>query len=367
MSLSEKIVYLRRREGWSQEELAERLSVSRQSVSKWESGLSLPELEKIPEISRLFGVTTDYLLKEEIGVGACGTQKEESALRDGGQTGAGEETVAGAPQTGVPGKEATAAGEACGAGEHALYRVDRETAENYLALRRRMAPRMALGVLFCVLSPVLLLLLGAMSEEPFFGMSENLAVGLGLSFLLLLVCAGVLLFVSVNNACSPFSYLEKGDFEAEEAALRLTREKAGQFRVRYGRLNLIGTALSVLSVCPFFLSFLFGERDLIQVAAVCLLFLFAGAGCFCFVFAGTVKRSFDRLLKEEDYAPETRKKDRLTGTVSTVYWLLVTAIYLFFTFAPGSSLHPGNSWFIWPVAAVIYAAVCAILKGIRGE
>ena len=105
MSLSEKIVYLRRREGWSQEELAERLSVSRQSVSKWESGLSLPELEKIPEISRLFGVTTDYLLKEEIGVGACGTQKEESALRDGGQTGAGEETVAGAPQTGVRGKK----------------------------------------------------------------------------------------------------------------------------------------------------------------------------------------------------------------------------------------------------------------------
>lgn len=40
MSLSEKIVYLRRREGWSQEELAERLSVSRQSVSKWESGVS---------------------------------------------------------------------------------------------------------------------------------------------------------------------------------------------------------------------------------------------------------------------------------------------------------------------------------------
>lgn len=123
----------------------------------------------------------------------------------------------------------------------------------------------------------------------------------------------------------------------------------------------------MLSVCPVFLSFLFGERDLIQAAAVCLLFLFAGAGCFCFVFAGTVKHSFDRLLKEEDYAPETREKDRLTGTVSMVYWLLVTAIYLFFTFAPGSPLHPGNSWFIWPVAAVIYAAVCAILKGIRGE
>ena len=47
MELSEKIIYLRKKTGWSQEQLAEQLDISRQSVSKWESGTSVPELDKI--------------------------------------------------------------------------------------------------------------------------------------------------------------------------------------------------------------------------------------------------------------------------------------------------------------------------------
>ena len=66
MILSEKIAMLRKRSGWSQEDLAERLDISRQSVSKWESGASIPDLERIVNMSQLFGVTTDYLLKDEI-------------------------------------------------------------------------------------------------------------------------------------------------------------------------------------------------------------------------------------------------------------------------------------------------------------
>lgn len=59
MILSEKIIMLRKKYGWSQEELAERMDISRQSVSKWESGASIPDLERIVSMSQLFGVTTD--------------------------------------------------------------------------------------------------------------------------------------------------------------------------------------------------------------------------------------------------------------------------------------------------------------------
>lgn len=62
--LSEKIKNLRRKYRLSQEELAERLQVSRQSVSKWECGSSTPEIEKIVQLSNLFQVTTDYLLSD---------------------------------------------------------------------------------------------------------------------------------------------------------------------------------------------------------------------------------------------------------------------------------------------------------------
>ncbi len=62
MNLSEKILELRRSNGMSQEQLAEKMGVSRQSVSKWESGDSLPDVDRLPELSRIFNVTTDYLL-----------------------------------------------------------------------------------------------------------------------------------------------------------------------------------------------------------------------------------------------------------------------------------------------------------------
>lgn len=66
MKLAEKIMALRKQRGWSQEELAQQLSVSRQSVSKWESGASVPDLDKILKMSEIFDVSTDALLKKEM-------------------------------------------------------------------------------------------------------------------------------------------------------------------------------------------------------------------------------------------------------------------------------------------------------------
>ena len=63
MEISEKVLQLRKANNLTQEELAEKLNVSRQSVSKWESGQTIPELEKLIALSEVFQVTTDYLLK----------------------------------------------------------------------------------------------------------------------------------------------------------------------------------------------------------------------------------------------------------------------------------------------------------------
>lgn len=63
MEVSEKILKLRKANNLTQEELAEKLDVSRQSISKWESGQTIPEIEKMVALSEVFQVTTDYLLK----------------------------------------------------------------------------------------------------------------------------------------------------------------------------------------------------------------------------------------------------------------------------------------------------------------
>lgn len=65
MKLSDKIIELRKSKAMTQEELAERLNVSRQAVSRWESGSVMPDAGNILQLSKLFGVTTDYLLHDD--------------------------------------------------------------------------------------------------------------------------------------------------------------------------------------------------------------------------------------------------------------------------------------------------------------
>lgn len=70
MTLGEKIQALRKSHSWSQEQLAERIGVTRQALSKWENGTAIPDTNNVVQLAKLFGVTTDYLLMEDYGSGA---------------------------------------------------------------------------------------------------------------------------------------------------------------------------------------------------------------------------------------------------------------------------------------------------------
>ena len=92
MKLSDKIQYLRKENGYSQEELAEICGVSRQSISKWEADIALPEIEKIMILSDTFHVSTDFLLRDEYEMdrvkdahscGANAIQKREEQFFEG--------------------------------------------------------------------------------------------------------------------------------------------------------------------------------------------------------------------------------------------------------------------------------------------
>jgi len=65
MTLAEKLLQLRKKEGYSQEELANKLNVSRQAISRWEMGTSVPDSNNVLQLSKLFSVSTDYLLNDE--------------------------------------------------------------------------------------------------------------------------------------------------------------------------------------------------------------------------------------------------------------------------------------------------------------
>ena len=81
MRFEEKIVELRKQKGLSQEELAERLGVSRQAVSRWELGNTLPDIPNLLQLCELFGVSADYLVRDEEQVAAMSNQNAKTIAR----------------------------------------------------------------------------------------------------------------------------------------------------------------------------------------------------------------------------------------------------------------------------------------------
>ena len=322
MILADKIMQLRKKNGWSQEELANQLNVSRQAVSKWESAQAAPDLNKILAMSQLFGVTTDYLLKDDL-------ETEEFA-----------------------GSDAPAA----------LRRVTLAEAASFLAWRDRASLLIAGAVLLCILG--VLALIGLAGAAGFAGMDENTAGGLGVGALLIFVAAAVMLFVYCGHRNAPYEFLEKEDFEADYGVDGLAQKKLLEGQKARTVLTAAGLALCVLSPIPLVLSAFLAPGDLAKLVLLCLTLLLAGLGAALCIVAGVRKAAADKLLRQGDYSPESKRVSSIVGPVSTVYWLLVTAAYLAWSFL-GNSWQ--ISWVIWPVAGVLYAAVRVLCTALAGR
>ena len=97
-------------------------------------------------------------------------------------------------------------------------------------------------------------------------------------------------------------------------------------------------------------------------AAVDALLLLVACGVGVLVWSGTYTGAMDQLLEEGDYTRKKKARSGVMSTVSLIYWLSVTAIFLFYTFGPKGNGQPQYSWFIWAVGGVLYAAVMGIVS-----
>lgn len=322
MILADKIITLRKKNGWSQEELAEKMNVSRQSVSKWEGAQSVPDLEKILRMASLFGVSTDYLLKDEMG----------------------EAEYVETPDEDVP----------------PVRRVSMEEANEFLRVKTETSKSIALATFLCILSPICLLLLSAASETGALSISENFAGGVGLCVLLLIIAPAVAIFIYSGAKTSPFEYLEQVSFETEYGVSGMVKERQKQYRDTYTKYNVIGTTFCILSVVPLFIGSFATEDEFYLVGTLCALLVLVAIGVIFFITAGIRWESMQKLLQEGDYTHEKkrrRQKGSLTSTVSTVYWMLATAVYVGYSLKTDSW---GDTWIIWPVAGIAFVAVMAV-------
>ncbi|MCI9151725.1 MAG: helix-turn-helix transcriptional regulator [Lachnospiraceae bacterium] len=326
MIFADKLIRLRKKSGWSQEELAEQMNVTRQSVSKWEGAQSIPDLEKMIRLSELFGVSLDYLLKDRF---------EEADEDNGtGTTNLSED----APRR----------------------RVSMEEANAFLSVKAATAKSTAIGAFLCIISPICLLLLGAISESGAYGLSENAAGGIGIIVLLLFVVAAIPIFISNGSKTGPFDYLDTEIFETEYGVSGMVMERRKNFQRVYTRNNIIGTCLCVVSVIPLFAAMIFDEEnELLMVAMLAMLFFLVGVGVIFFIWGNIIWESYQKLLQEGEYSRQRKKRRPIISAVSTGYWLLVTAAYVAYSTAFQSW---GDSWILWPVAGLIFPVVIVFVN-----
>ena len=323
MILAEKISEERKKNGWSQEELAEKLSVSRQSVSKWESGQSVPDLNRILEMARIFGVTTDYLLKDEI---------EEA------------ENVDGFKSTESSKK---------------LRKVTMEEADEFLRIKTKTSPIIAFGVSLCVASAAPLIALIGLSESRRIGITEDFASGIGVAILLVMVAVAVFLFILSGRESSKYEFLGKEEIETEYGVDGIVREKKNGFSGKFTISVGIGVVLCILSCVPLMLCAGINAKDDIVVISVSILLLIVAVAVNLFVRVGIVNSSFDVLLQEGDYTVKKKKEAPVVGAVMLVYWLIFVAIYLGWSFPTGKW---DISWVVWPIAGVLSPIVALITR-----
>ena len=308
--------------GWSQDELAERLDVSRQSVSKWEGGQAAPELEKLLRLSEIFSVSCDSLIKDEMILPADAPAATEPA-------------------------------------EPVLRQVGLEEAREFLALKRASAKPMARAVALCILSPICLILLGGLSAvRPVW---EQIAVAAGMAVLFAFVVPAVALFVTWGGRLDKYEYLEKETFSAGPGVEALAREAMDRDREAHGRQMTAGVCLCVGAVVPMLVCMAVADEFLLS-CGIGLLLAIVAAGVYLIVNASIPWGAYQMLLQEGDYAPE--KKTALIRNVSAIYWCVVTAGYLLWSFLTNAW---DRTWLVWPVAGVLFAALDVGLEAWSGR
>ena len=329
MILADKIINLRKKNGWSQEELAEKLGVTRQSISKYEGAQSIPDLDKILKLSEIFGVTTDYLIKDEL-------EEEEYA----------------------PSQMQENESES----DRSVHKVTMEMANEYLQIIDWTAGKTAFATMLCILSPIVLLMLGAMSEMPDYHISENAAAGIGICVLIVLIAIAVTIFILCGMKTKKYEFMEKEDIETAYGVSGMVKEKRDAYHSPYVTQLVIGITCCICSVIPLFGTLAVSESDFYMVSAVCMLLTLVAIGTYFIVRSAAKMNAMNQLLEEEDYTRQKKHENRKMSGPVTVYWLIATAIYLAWNFTTNDW---DRTWIIWPVVGVLFPAFYAIVNGIR--
>jgi len=243
MSFSEKLLQLRKEKGYSQEALAERLSTTRQAVSKWENGQGFPETEKLLMIGNLFEVSIDYLLKET---------EEKGSRKERG------------------------------------YYVSQEMAEGYLSYQQKSSNRIALGVCLLILASLPYLTL---RQEP-----------VGYSFLIILLAAGgiVSLVAAILKDEERYHVLAKEALLLDQGYVKQLTERMNRLKGKYAAVIVVGASMVAVGGMAFALERK-GISEGVLVPYYPVFVVLIALGTYAIIRTSTLWSSYSLLIYNEKH------------------------------------------------------------------
>ena len=319
MILADKIINERKKNGWSQEELADMLNVSRQSVSKWEGAQSVPDLQKILKMAEIFGVSTDYLLKDEIEPDG---NSELKCVDDDSDT--------------------------------SLRKVTLEEASEFISLRKKILPKIGIGVFLMITCPVILVLLAGISSSYPDILTEKAATVIGLLFMFIQIGVAIYSFVINSGKLMKYKFLEEEAFETAYGVDGMAKDRLAEYEASNTKALTLGVLLCVLCAVPLVITSVMEAPNIVIICMVCLTLILVGIAVYLFISVCAVYSSYKILLQTDDYTPNMKRKNKKLDALSSSYWIMIVIIYLVTSFLT-KGWH--FTWVIWAIAGLLFALV----------
>jgi len=285
LKLSEKIRLLRERADMSREELALLAGVSFRTVIQWELGKITPDIDKIVLLSRIFEVSTEILLCDELGLDGNQTKKK------------GKITV-----------------------NHSM-------AKAYLEAKYRYAELIALATLLFILAPAVLIILGSIPT-----IEERAASLIGIGAILFLFSAAIGIYVYAYNETKKYDFFIKEEIELDYGTADFIKRESEECKNGCTIQNILAIAVLIISFIPILVAARFFESNdkYMAIALVATLSL-AGIGIVLFINSGIRRNALLALRETKKKKAENSKY--LEALISRIIWTSAAVIYLMLGFS----------------------------------
>lgn len=172
--------------------------------------------------------------------------------------------------------------------------------------------------------------------------------------LLTMVAVAVMIFIKSGITIGRYKYIREGDFSLTPAQMSSMENMLKEFEPGFGRRIAVGVGMCIFSPFPLITTSVIGASAVIVLLMVPVLLMMVAVAVHEFVRLGVIREGYLQLMKKEDFDPVNKQNAQHEDKVGGVYWPLVVAIYLLWSFM-GDAWD--RSWIIFPIAGLIFAAI----------